>query len=190
MKTGRGFAVVGSSPTTSAETDSCVPGVIGSTAGSNPVGQGSSPWGHALSEPSLTIWAHRPIAGRRLRTPKIPVQTRVGPFDDTVPWSNGNDTWVTSRKRWFNSIRGYLLAQVRQSEERLGLNPGGCKFDSGPGHGPVGKLADHLGLEPGMLRVRLPPGPLETHRPRGAAWSARLPVTQEIAGSNPVEGAE
>ncbi len=25
--------------------------------------------------------------------------------------------------------------------------------------------------------------------PRGAAWSARLPVTQEIAGSNPVEGA-
>jgi hypothetical protein len=26
-------------------------------------------------------------------------------------------------------------------------------------------------------------------RPRGAAWSARLPVTQEIAGSNPVEGA-
>ena len=48
---------------------------------------------------------------------------------------------------------------------------------------------DHLGLEPGMLRVRIPPGPLETHCPRGAAWSARLPVTQEIAGSNPVEGA-
>ena len=55
--------------------------------------------------------------------------------------------------------------------------------------GPVGNLADHLGLEPGMLWVRLPPGPSETHRPRGAAWSARLPVTQEIAGSNPVEGA-
>ena len=106
-----------------------------------------------------------------------------------VPWSNGHDTWPTPRKRWFNSIRGYLLAQVRQSEERLGLNPGGCGFDSGPGHGPVGKLADHLGLEPGMLWVRVPPGPLETRCPRGAAWSARLPVTQEIAGSNPVEGA-
>ena len=62
-----------------------------------------------MSEPSLTIWAHRPIAGRRLRTPKIPVQTRVGPLEDTVPWSNGNDTWVTSRKRWFNSIRDYLI---------------------------------------------------------------------------------
>ena len=109
LKTGRGTAVVGSSPTTSAEKNARVPGVIGSTAGSNPVGQGSSPWGHALSEPSLTIWAHRPIAGRRLRTPKIPVQTRVGPLEDTVPWSNGNDTWVTSRKRWFNSIRDYLI---------------------------------------------------------------------------------
>ncbi len=81
------------------------------------------------------------------------------------------------------------MAQVRQSAERLGLNPGGCRFDSSPGHGLVGKLADHLGLEPGMLWVRPPPGPLETHCPRGAAWSARLPVTQEIAGSNPVEGA-
>ena len=40
-----------------------------------------------------------------------------------------------------------------------------------------------------MLWVRVPPGPLRTNRPRGAAWSARLPVTQEIAGSNPVEGA-
>ena len=54
---------------------------------------------------------------------------------------------------------------------------------------------DHLGLEPGMLWVRVPPGPLETHRPRGAAWSARLPVTQDdhpsggARGSNPVEGA-
>jgi hypothetical protein len=39
----------------------------------------------------------------------------------------------------FDSIRGYLIAQVRQLAERLGLNPGGCGFDSGPGHGPVGK---------------------------------------------------
>ena len=37
------------------------------------------------------------------------MQTRVGPLEDTVPWSNGNDTWVTSRKRWFNSIRDYLI---------------------------------------------------------------------------------
>ena len=53
------------------------------------------------------------------------------------------------------------------------------------------QLADHLGLEPGMLWVRLPPEPLRTitndQWPRGAAWSARLPVTQEIMGSNPIE---
>ena len=56
-----------------------------------------------------------------------------------APWSNGHDAWSTPRKRWFDSIRGYLVAQVRQLAERLGLNPGGCRFDSGPGHGPVGK---------------------------------------------------
>ena len=40
--------------------------------------------------------------------------------------------------------------------------------------------------------VQLPPEPLRMitndRRPRAAAWSARLPVTQEIAGPNPVEG--
>ena len=48
-------------------------------------------------------------------------------------------------------------------------------------------MADHLGLEPGMLWVRVPPELLEMKIcPRGAAWSARLPVTQEIVGSNPI----
>ena len=73
--------------------------------------------------------------------------------------------------------------------------------------------ADHLGLEPRMLWVRVPPEPLSraesrravagrrwslrfrlsafpfsvnNKRPRGAARSARLPVTQEIVGSNPI----
>ena len=52
------------------------------------------------------------------------------------------------------------------------------------------QLADHLGLEPGMLWVRLPPELPERIRLRGAAWSARLPVTQEIVGSNPIGDAE
>ena len=42
-----------------------------------------------------------------------------------------------------------------------------------------------------MLWVQIPPEPLRTisnnQWPRGAAWSARLPVTQEIVGSNPIE---
>ena len=78
-------------------------------------------------------------------------------------------------------------AQVRQLAERLGLNPRDSRFDSSSGHMRLGRqLADHLGLEPGMLWVRIPPELQEKLRPRGAAWSARLPVTQEIVGSNPI----
>ena len=47
------------------------------------------------------------------------------------------------------------------------------------------QLADHLGLEPWMLWVRIPPE-LFTSRPRGAARSARHPVKVEIRGSNPL----
>src|SRR4051794_32673102 len=80
-----------------------------------------------------------------------------------------------------------LLAQVRQLAERLGLNPRDSRFDSSSGHIRLGRqLADHLGLESGMLWVRIPPELLQRKLcPRGAAWSARLPVTQEIVGSNP-----
>ena len=78
-------------------------------------------------------------------------------------------------------------AQVRQLAERLGLNPRDSRFDSSSGHMRLGRqLADHLGLEPGMLWVRIPPELLKSNCPRGAAWSARLPVTQEIVGSNPI----
>jgi hypothetical protein len=49
-------------------------------------------------------------------------------------------------------------AQVRQLAERLGLNPRDSRFDSSSGHIRLGRqLADHLGLEPGMLWVRIPP---------------------------------
>ena len=56
-------------------------------------------------------------------------------------------------------------AQVRQLAERLGLNPSAA--GSNPALGTVRdkwlgrQLADHLGLEPGMLWVRLPPAPLK-----------------------------
>jgi hypothetical protein len=83
---------------------------------------------------------------------------------------------------------GLLSAQVRQLAERLGLNPRDSRFDSSSGHIRLGRqLADHLGLEPGMLWVRIPPELLQRKLcSRGAAWSARLPVTQEIVGSNPI----
>ena len=55
-------------------------------------------------------------------------------------------------------------AQVRQAAERSGLNPDDCRFESCAGHLKTirlgRQLADHLGLEPGMLWVRIPPEPL------------------------------
>jgi hypothetical protein len=56
---------------------------------------------------------------------------------------------------------GRQSAQVRQAAERSGLNPDDCRFESCAGHLRTirlgRQLADHLGLEPGMLWVRLPP---------------------------------
>jgi hypothetical protein len=92
-------------------------------------------------------------------------------------------------------------AQVRQLAERLGLNPRDSRFDSSSGHIGLGRqLADHLALEPSASTAYPFPNDealgccgFEFHlsycnklRPRGAAWSARLPVTQEIVGSNPI----
>ena len=89
---------------------------------------------------------------------------------------------------------GSLIQTPRYANpaERLGLNPSVCGFDSRLGHISKQRLgrqsADHLGLEPGMLWVRVPPEPF-TSRPRGAVRSARHPVTVEIVGSNPIEDA-
>ncbi len=48
------------------------------------------------------------------------------------------------------------------------------------------QLADHFGLEPEMLWVRIPLELLHKLRPRGAVRKARLPVTQKVMGSNPI----
>ena len=99
--------------------------------------------GVLASEPSLAKWAHRPTGRCRCRKPEIPVRFRVGPLKNTVPWSNGNDAWFTSRKRWFDSIRDYLCPDT-----------------------PTGRAAR---LRPEGLQVRFLLWVLETIRPRGAA---------------------
>ena len=54
--------------------------------------------------------AHGPTGRHKLRTLEIWVRFPVSaPLKCTVPWSNGNDSCPTNRKRWFNSIRDYLL---------------------------------------------------------------------------------
>ena len=54
--------------------------------------------------------AHGPTGRHQLRTLVIRIQLPVSPLEQekTVRWSNGNDAWLTSRKRWFNSIRDYF----------------------------------------------------------------------------------
>ena len=94
LKTGRGSAVVGSSPTASA--CNTRPWCNGSTTGSNPVSQGSSPWGRALGEPSPFVRAHGPTGRRQLRTLEIRVRLPVGPLKHyAVLWPSGKGSTLT-----------------------------------------------------------------------------------------------
>ena len=72
-------------------------------------------------------------------------------------------------------------AQIRQLAERSGLNPDVYRFESCSGYYPTRRLgrqlADHLGLEPGMLWVRLPPVLLKQYASVGH-WQAPLAVNQ------------
>ncbi len=53
--------------------------------------------------------------------PKIRVQFPVGPLLQTVLWSNGDDTCLTNRKRWFDSIQDYFNdAMPRYANRRSG----------------------------------------------------------------------
>gem|GEM_PF-3631750 len=85
-----------------------------------------------------------------------------------VPWSSGNDTWPTSKKWRFNSVRDYSRPDTQTGKAaRLG-------------HRRAAMVA-------GRLQLRFLLGALEiTIRPRRAARSARHPVTVENVGSNPI----
>jgi hypothetical protein len=91
--------------------------------------------------------AHGPTGRHKLRTLEIWVRFPVSPL--AVPWSNGNDSCPTNRKRWFNSIRDYLL-----------IRPGT----------PTGRAAR---LKPECLQVRLLLWALNTHGSVGN-WQTTL----------------
>ncbi len=145
-----------------------------------------------------------------VRAPRLPLKTTLGSWSNRKtlvpqsgdPGATPGDSTLKTRScspaakaaplqgdnRRFESAQDYFGPGTPNKAERLGLNPSVCGFDSRSGHMRLGRQpADHFGLEPGMLRVRVPPGLLTIQRSRGAARSARLPVTQEITGSNPVE---
>ena len=70
----------------------------GSMTGSNPVGQGSSPWGRACERTFARKRAHRPTGRRRLRTLEIRVRLPVGPLHNTVLWPSGEGSSLTRRR--------------------------------------------------------------------------------------------
>ena len=108
--------------------------------------------GVLATEPWLALWDQSSTRGsspvsrrtRRLTVNRCPVRFRVGPQKPAVPWSNGNDAWFTSRKRWFDSIRDYSPCPDT----------------------PTGRAAR---LRTEGLQVRFLLWVLETIRPRGAA---------------------
>ena len=106
--------------------------------------------------------AHGPTGRRLLRTQEIRVRFPVSPL--SVPWSNG--TTPGSHPGNSGSTPLGTTCPGTPTAERFGLNPSGCRFKSCSGHWSqkqswLGRQsADHLGLEPGMLWVRLPPEPL------------------------------
>ncbi len=122
--------------------------------------------------------AHGPTGRRRSCKPEIRVRFPVSPLfhSDTVPWSNGEDSWPTPRQRWFESIRGHWK-RVRTTEPQRNRNAAGCPSVccAALSLGPLWlgrQLADHPHLERRMLRVRLPPEPLSTGVCGGAESSS------------------
>ena len=100
--------------------------------------------------------AHGPTGRHKLRTLEIWVRFPVSPL--TVPWSNGNDSCPTNRKRWFNSIRDYSgragsiwkhvsTVNKHETSERFQMKPP----MAGPGT-PIGRAT---WLKPKCLQVRI-----------------------------------
>ena len=143
---------------------------------------GSSPTASAF-------WGHGPTGRRHLRKVEIRVRLSVTPLEQHSPVVQRQRHLVHTQETMVRLHPGLLDRPGTPIGRAAWLKPRRMRVRLRPWARPGRQAADHLGLEPGMLWVRVPPGPLETRCPRGAAWSARLPVTQEIAGSNPVEGA-
>ena len=87
------------------------------------------------SSPTASAWGHSPTGRRWFRIPAIRVRLPVTPLRKRGP--------VVQRPRRL----------VHTQETMVQLHPGPLRLGRQP--------ADHLGLEPGMLWVRLPPEPLE-----------------------------
>ena len=121
---------------------------------------GSSPTASARN-----TWGHGPTGRRQHRTLEIRVRLPVTPLEIHGPVVQRQRRLAHNQETMVQLHPGPLRPRYANSAERLGLNPSVCGFDSRSGHMRLGRQpADHLGLEPGMLWVRLPPEPLRTLR--------------------------
>ena len=101
----------------------------------------------------------------------------------SVPWSNGNDSFLTKRKRGFDSLRDDSVNSGCWSNGKTpGLQPGdrgstprwsiqAHRLENGKvaGYGWPGRTANAVSLR--GMRVRIPCLPLATH------WTGRASVT-------------
>ena len=111
--------------------------------------------------------AHGPTGRCRRRMP-APFQLldRAGPSPgesafNRIPWSSGNDSWLTSRKRWFESFRDHYECWFSICDCRMHLNGGAQSLSQvGNQRSQITRLGrqlpDHYGLEPWKLWVRIP----------------------------------
>src|SRR5262245_34430701 len=65
---------------------------------------GSTP---TRATPPCGVWRAVCRANGEEPCPARPSRTLLSAPQATASWSNGYDTWITTRKRWFDSIRGY-----------------------------------------------------------------------------------
>ena len=154
-------------------------GLLGSTprpATSSPPGRQT---GKAASPRDWCLWV------------RLPPRRLLDRRENAVPWSNGNDVWVTSRKRWFDSIRDDCHA-VRRCYGRHASSVGRrfgfesradlCWFGNDRAAGPTGRhlpRTQEIGVRlPGgpLSHVRRAHGPTGRHRPGVAEIRVRLPV--------------
>ena len=105
--------------------------------------------------PRLPRRGHGPTGRRWLRKPEIRVRLSVTPLEQHSPVVQRQRHLVHTQEtmvRLHPGLPGCPGTPIGRAawlgHRRAAVVAGGCRFDSGPGHGPVGNLADHLGLEP------------------------------------------
>lgn len=162
--------------------------------------------GVLTSDPSHTQIG---LLSNRKMPPYSNYSGRMNPVHNTVPWSNGNDAWFTSRKRWFNSIRDYFdrnkipskdirLSDLVSTRMLAGSTPAlGTEKDNTPSWSSgvlacLSRRRSSVQIRSGVQTLdgmrRFPPVLLEKQHASAGHWRAQVAVTHPLpscGGSTP-----